>query len=257
MRNWTEEEVTLLLYEYCRRPFGQFSSAKPFVKDLAKLLGRNAGAIVRKAGNLASFDPLMKIRGVSGLCHASKVDSIIWDRYYGRWDTMAYDAECILARLREKPLEVSVDIDLTELPVGSERVAEVKRRINQNFFRDAVLSSYSQRCCITGLNNPELLNACHIVNWSESEAERTDPENGLCMDVFFHQAYDRNLIGISPDYEIFVSDHIMGQKPMDQEGKFGDYLMGLRGRKIILPRRFSPNRDLLALHFERYRHTVA
>ena len=62
--NWTEEQITIVLYEYCRNPFGQFSATKPFVKVLGQLLGRTPGAIVRKVGNLASFDPQMKARGV-------------------------------------------------------------------------------------------------------------------------------------------------------------------------------------------------
>ena len=31
--NWTEEQITVVLYEYCRNPFGQFSATKQFVKD--------------------------------------------------------------------------------------------------------------------------------------------------------------------------------------------------------------------------------
>lgn len=26
--NWTEEQITVVLYEYCRKPFGQFSAKK-------------------------------------------------------------------------------------------------------------------------------------------------------------------------------------------------------------------------------------
>ena len=63
---WTEDQITVVLYEYCRNPFGQFSETKPFVKELGLLLGRTPGAIVRKVGNLASFDPQMKARGDEG-----------------------------------------------------------------------------------------------------------------------------------------------------------------------------------------------
>lgn len=37
---WTEEQITIVLYEYCRNPFGQFSATKQFVKELGQLLGR-------------------------------------------------------------------------------------------------------------------------------------------------------------------------------------------------------------------------
>ena len=143
--NWTEEQITVVLYEYCRNPFGQFSATKPFVKELGKLLGRTPGAIVHKVGNLASFDPQMKARGVGGLGHTGKLDEVIWNKYFGHWDQLAYDAEVLLAKFKNKELEESVTIDLNDLPKGSERVQEVKQRINQCFFRDTVLSSYENK----------------------------------------------------------------------------------------------------------------
>ena len=44
--NWTEEQITVVLYEYCRKPFGQFSAKKDFVKELGALIGRTADAVV-------------------------------------------------------------------------------------------------------------------------------------------------------------------------------------------------------------------
>ena len=58
--DWTIEQITIALYEYCRNPFGQFNASKQFVKDLGALIGRTPAAIVRKVGNLASFDPQMR-----------------------------------------------------------------------------------------------------------------------------------------------------------------------------------------------------
>ena len=105
--NWTEEQITIVLYEYCRNPFGQFSATKPFVMELGKLLGRTPGAIVRKVGNLASFDPQMKVRGVGGLAHTAKLDEVVWNKYFGHWDQLAYDAEVLLAKVKNKELEES------------------------------------------------------------------------------------------------------------------------------------------------------
>lgn len=255
--NWTEEQITIVLYEYCRNPFGQFSATKPFVKELGKLLGRTSGAIVRKVGNLASFDPQMKARGVGGLGHTGKLDEVVWNRYFGHWDKLAYNAEVLIAQLKNKELEQSVDIDLENLPVGSERTQEVKRRINQDFFRNTVLSSYENRCCITGINNTELLHACHIVGWSDDEANRTNPQNGLCLNVLFHKAYDENLIGISPDYEIFVSDEFFGAKLENVDSSTKEFIKSINHRKLIMPKRFLPDRDLLAIHFDNYRNINA
>lgn len=255
--NWTEEQITVVLYEYCRRPFGQFSGKKPFIMELGKLLHRTPGAIVRKVGNLAHFDPQMKARGVGGLEHTGKLDAVVWNRYFGHWDQLAFDAEKLIAAFKEKELETSLEeslsIDLSSLPQGKERKQEIKRRINQDFFRKTVLSSYDFKCCITGINNPALIQAIHIVGWSEDEENRTNPQNGLCLNVLFHKAYDENLLGISPDYEIFISDRFWGERLKEVDSGTVNYIRSFDRQKLILPRRFSPDREMLALHFEKYR----
>lgn len=258
MRNdWTINEITIVLYEYCRKPFGQFSGTKQFVKDLALLLNRTPGAIVRKVGNLASFDPIMKSRGVGGLTHSSKMDKIVWNKYAGNWEQLAYDAEVLLAQLKGQNLEESLNINLDTLPEGKEKIFEVKKRINQSFFRDAVISSYNQKCCITGINNVNLLHASHIVAWSNDIVNRTNPSNGLCLNVLLHKAYDENLIGISPDYEILISDDFFGKKISDVDEATKKYIWGFNKKKIIMPTRFMPDKDLLAIHFEKYRQKMA
>ena len=254
--NWTEEQITVVLYEYCRRPFGQFSGTKPFVIELGKLIHRTPGAIVRKVGNLASFDPQMKARGVGGLGHTGKLDEVIWNRYFGHWDQLAYDSELLIAKFKEKKLEESLEeslsIDLSDLPQGKERKQEVKRRINQDFFRRTVLSSYNYKCCITGINNLDLIQASHIVDWSKDEENRTNPQNGLCLNILFHKAYDENLLGISPDYEIFISERFFGERLKDVDQGTIDYIRGFDHQKLILPRRFYPDKDMLASHFEKF-----
>lgn len=255
--NWTEEQITVVLYEYCRRPFGQFSGTKPFIEELGHLLHRSPGAIVRKVGNLAHFDPQMKARGVGGLEHTAKMDKMVWDKYFEHWGQLAYDAEMLIARFKEKDfeasLEESISIDLSTLPKGEERKQVVKQRINQDFFRKTVLSSYSYSCCITGLNNPTLLQASHIVGWSKDEENRTNPQNGLCLNVLFHKAYDDNLLGISPDYEVFVSERFFGEHMKVVEQKTIDYIRSIDHRKLTLPHRFYPNKDFLAMHYENFK----
>ena len=256
--NWTEEQITVVLYEYCRRPFGQFSGTKPFIIELGKLIRRTPGAIVRKVGNLASFDPQMKARGVGGLGHTSKLDELIWNRYFGHWDQLAYDAELLIAKFKEKKLEESLEdslsVDLSNLPQGKERKQEVKRRINQDFFRKTVLSSYNYKCCITGINNLDLIQASHIVGWSKDEENRTNPQNGLCLNILFHKAYDENLLGISPDYEIFISEKIFGERLKDVGQETIDYIRSFDHQRLILPRRFYPDKDMLAAHFEKFHY---
>ena len=146
---------------------------------------------------------------------------------------------------------------MNNLPQGKDRIQEVKRRINQDFFRNAVLSSYNNRCCITGINNPILLEASHIVDWNISEENRTNPENGLCLNPLFHKAYDNNLLGITPDYEIIISEEFLGSKLGDVGKTTKDYIWGFNKRKLFLPRRFYPDKELLAQHYETFRRHEA
>jgi putative restriction endonuclease len=163
---------------------------------------------------------------------------------------LAYDAEILLAQFRSKELEESVKIDLSNLPIGHERMQEVKRRINQNFFREAVLSSYSYKCCITGITNTSLLEACHISGWADDENNRTNPKNGLCMTPTFHRAYDKFLMAITPDYEIVLSDEMLSGA---KDETTLEYLRDIQGRHIVMPEKFAPEQEFLAQHFEAYR----
>ncbi|TGX83898.1 hypothetical protein E5358_01615 [Palleniella muris] len=47
------------------------------------------------------------------------------------------------------------------------------------------MSSYNFHCCISGVAIPELLEACHIINWSDDATQRTNPKNGICLNSFF------------------------------------------------------------------------
>ena len=40
---------------------------------------------------------------------------------------------------------------------GREREVVVRQRVNQQFFRDAVLTAYLNQCCVTGITNTPLL----------------------------------------------------------------------------------------------------
>ena len=106
----------------------------------------------------------------------SKVDEEIWNEYYGKWDLLAYESEQILADYKNKPIEISSGIDLSNIPSeGKEREAIIKARVNQKFFRAMVLACYDSKCCITGIDIPQLLIASHIRPWSFDIPNRMNP----------------------------------------------------------------------------------
>ena len=177
----------------------------------------------------------------------------VWDEFYGNPEKLAFESERLIAKFSKQNIETSAEIETNDLPQGKEREVIIKQRINQSFFRSAVMSSYNFQCCISGVGNPELLEACHIVDWSEDDNNRTNPRNGLCMNPFFHKAYDRHLLAITPDYKIIVSNKLIQNT---SEIQFKNYLKEINGTKIMLPDKFLPNKDLLYIHFQKFSNTL-
>lgn len=250
MRNWSREETILALDAYCKVPFNKASNSNPIIVEVAGLINRTPASVKMKIGNFGSFDPELKARGIVGLGNTSRLDKEVWDEYCHDWGKLAYDSSIITAELKGTTLEEITKVYTTQFPKGEERERVVRQRIHQSFFRETVLSSYNYKCCISGIGNVELLEACHIVDWSQDEANRTNPQNGLCLNPFFHKAYDKHLLAITPDYSIIVSDELLTRSA---ESAFKEYLMGINGQSIILPDRFFPQQDLLAMHYEKFK----
>lgn len=244
MRKWTYQEVMLALYAYCHVPFNKARNSHPWIVKIANVIGRSPAAVKMKIGNLGAFDPVLKNKGIVGLSNTSQIDEIVWNDYYGHWDKLTYDAETFLSSNHVGLIENFID-----LPIGSEEYRMAKQRINQQFFRDAVLSSYEGKCCISGIIEPSLLEAAHIISWSENEAERTNPQNGLCLNPFFHKAFDHFLMTITTDFKVMISERLM---LMTKDTRMSQYLESIQHSSIALPNRFLPDRNNLALHNERF-----
>jgi hypothetical protein len=78
---WSRDELLIVLNLYHKLPFGQVSARQPVVIDLAKRLGRTPASVSMKLGNLASFDPVLKLRGIRGLTGASILDKEMWEEH--------------------------------------------------------------------------------------------------------------------------------------------------------------------------------
>lgn len=247
---WTREQTIIALSVYCKIPFNKASNNNPEIVEAAKLIGRSPSSVKMKVGNFGSFDPELKAKGIVGLSNTSKLDEIIWNEYCDDWEKLAYDSEQIKATLSHQTIEETNDIDVSEIPEGKERERVVKQRINQAFFRNAVLSSYNNKCCITNLSCIELIEACHIVDWSTDVKNRLNPSNGICLNVLFHKAYDKNYIGISPDYEVFVSDKFLDENK--EQDYIRNFFLHFHKTRIQMPDRFLPNKELLDLHYQHF-----
>lgn len=83
----------------------------------------------------------------------------------------------------------------------------IRVRIGQDHFRRALLGYWSGRCPLTGVDEPALLRASHIIPWAEceSDAERLDVHNGLLLAAHWDAAFDAGLVSFSDDGEPLFS----------------------------------------------------
>jgi putative restriction endonuclease len=249
MKNWTEKETIVAFNLYCKLPFGKLNQNNPEIIKLANILGRRPSAVNMKLCNIARFDPSLQSRGIAGLTHGARLEKMVWDRFVDNPNELAFESERLIAEFSHQSIEDAIDIDTMPLPVATERESIVRIRVNQSFFHDVVFSSYNHRCCISGVADDRLLEACHIVGWAEDENNRTNPRNGLCLNLFFHRAYDKNLLAITPDLTVAISEELLENT---KEEKFRSYLQFVDGQKISSPDKFSPQRDLLDKHYAKY-----
>lgn len=88
-----------------------------------------------------------------------------------------------------------------KLPKSTEAERLVIQRIGQNIFRDSLMDYWQGRCPLTGITDPALLRASHIVPWSEctDDAQRLDVHNGLLLSALWDAAFDRALVTFDDD----------------------------------------------------------
>lgn len=245
MKPWTREELIVAFNLYCKIPFAKSVQTNPEVIKIANLIGRTPSAVAFKLGNFGSFDPELKKRGIGGLPNTSKLDKEIWEEFHSNWEELAYQSELLIAKFNNRPVDESSDIDISDLPLGDERESLVRIRVNQTFFRRSVLSIYRGKCCITGLEIPSLLVASHIVPWRLDEGNRTNPQNGLCLNALHDRAFDKGLITITPSFKVKIS-HLIA-KSNNQE-LTDTYFLRYQDSEISLPDKFFPAKEFLSFH---------
>jgi DNA (cytosine-5)-methyltransferase 1 len=251
-KNWTREQTKLAFHFYCQTPFGQLHGKNKKVIELAGMIGRTPSALAMKCVNFASFDPAIIASGRSGLSNASSLDREIWNEFHADWERLALECEQLrLALLREKGVRDSSALKDVDAAIGDPtdftgemRQAIIQQRVKQSFFRRAVLSSYRGRCCISGVSEPRLLVASHIVPWSVDKANRLNPSNGLCLSAIHDRAFDAHLFTLTDDWRIVLSSHLKATK--DEFLK--DVFWGIDDKPIEVPERFVPNPEFVTRH---------
>jgi len=85
-----------------------------------------------------------------------------------------------------------------------------RRRIGQDVFRRALLRYWQGRCPLTGITEPALLRASHIIPWAEctTDAERLDVHNGLLLAAHWDAVFDVGLVGFDDQGAVIWSSRL-------------------------------------------------
>jgi putative restriction endonuclease len=127
---------------------------------------------------------------------------------------------------------------------------QMRVRLHQGRFRARVLPAYANQCAICRLRETRLLDAAHIVGDAD-EKGLPAVSNGLSLCTIHHRAFDEDLVGISPDYEVRVAPRLLD----DEDGPMLDLLKKAHATVIQVPKRkaLQPDRELLAVRFDSFR----
>lgn len=254
-RPWTEEETLLALYLYFQTPFGKIHYRNPDIRKLAAMTNRSDNSIAMKLANFASLDPKIISAGKRGLQGASKLDREMYQKFSEHWDKIVPNAARIWDSREEYPTHTpdrsrlhdsATENQPTSYIGPSSTETLVMQRRGQDFFRKAVLANYSETCCITGIAEPKLLVASHILPWSENEENRHNPANGLLLSATMDKAFDQGLIAVETSGEVILSARLKNHPNLQTREYFSQF-----SRIYIRPAdRFDPDPALLKWHRE-------
>ena len=130
---------------------------------------------------------------------------------------------------------------------------EAIQRLHQAEFRVRVLSAYKEQCSFCHLRHIQLLDAAHIIPDGEDGGEPIVP-NGLSLCKIHHAAFDNNIVGVNPDYQIIVREDVLEEidGPMLKYG-----IQEMHKQKMILPGKRDnwPDRNRLEVRFKCFKET--
>ncbi|HET7615741.1 MAG TPA: HNH endonuclease, partial [Bacillales bacterium] len=209
-------------------------------------------SLAMKLCNFAALDPVQQARGIRGLSGATKQDREMWNEFHSNLSTLGTQSEELLHDLFTHDETKEVDFlsrDKVRLvaPTGpTESQATVKVRRGQQFFRQAVLTAYDVRCCISGINVPRLLVASHIKPWGKFPDCRLNPKNGLCLSTLHDAAFDAGLITLDENLNVRLSKRLRSFFP---QPALEQNFVSFEGKPIRLPDKLAePDSTFLQYH---------
>lgn len=228
-------------------------SRKNDIEIMMDITGRTEDSITMRWDNFASMDLALVERGRKGLTHPGRPATDVWNEFQENPDRMFAEADEYFRK--HGIVRGTIDFDWDDLALvnavkpGYNREAIVKVRVNQDSLRRAVLNYTGGRCCVTGISERQLLRVSHIVPWSESETDeqRTDIHNVLCLNPFHDALFDRHLMTVDRDHTVHYAPRLeesLGRDVFD--------ILCRRYDSISVKKRFEPGESYLEIHNRRF-----
>lgn len=150
----------------------------------------------------------------------------------------------------------SVDVPNSEETEIRRRYATrlFQQRLHQREFRERVVRAYQYHCAVCRLKRDELLDAAHILPDADPRGVPS-VANGLALCTLHHAAFDRHVIGITPEYTIQVRRDVLEQ---DDGPMLVHDLQGFHGASLFVPSNpvAQPDRRLLDERYANFRRLV-
>jgi putative restriction endonuclease len=121
----------------------------------------------------------------------------------------------------------------------------IQPRLGQGSFRVMVADAYRRRCAITGERVLPVLEAAHIVPYSEGGPHQV--RNGLLLRRDLHTLFDEGYLSVTPDHLVEVS------RRLKDDWENGRDYYALEGASVQLPAHESDRPDTDALMWHRRR----
>ncbi|MBO6579457.1 MAG: HNH endonuclease [Thalassospira sp.] len=258
-KKWTNEERYAALKLYFELEFGQFHSKNKNVIQLAEVLDRTPGSVAMKLCNFASLDPTLER---AGLKNASAADRELMSRFHNqparvideieraidRIDSQFDKLHAVTAHDQSQNGFSDADTDFNVLGRKTSTVRVRDERLNQGFFRRAVLSGYRFQCCVCKTKLVRLLEAAHIKPHNEDETYRLRPDNGLALCRNHHKAFDEGYWTLGVDLTIEVDTRL--HRMAKHDSTIADLFLSHEGYKITEPFRYLPSKEMIDWHRE-------
>ena len=240
IRNPQDFSASLSIMTSVKSPYGE-ETISPDGLVRYSYQSRDGGDNVKLRRAYEQRDPLVYFQGIRpGAFVAYYPVYIVADDQTARQFLVALDEAM---RFFGDPLHMTAD---------ERRYAErtVRERLHQPVFRARVMHAYTTTCAVCSLKHADLLDAAHIIADSDLNG-LARVTNGLALCKIHHAAYDRNLLGITPDYEVRIDRDLLDEVdgPMLRHG-----LQDMHGRPLTVPTRVAdrPSRESLAVRFAEF-----